>query len=90
MSLLAGIALFIVGLILVVFFAERLVEGAVGTALGFGVSVFLISVIFLGFDPENLAVGVAGSFKRSRDLSGLGLPPDRHATSVKRSSYTSA
>lgn len=70
MSLLAGIALFIVGLILVVFFAEKLVEGAVGTALGFGVSVFLISVIFLGFDPENLAVGVAGSFE---GVAGIAL-----------------
>ena len=70
MSLLAGIALFIVGLILVVFFAEKLVEGAVGTALGFGLSVFLVSVIFLGFDPENLAVGVAGSFE---GVAGIAL-----------------
>ena len=70
MSLLAGLALFVAGLVLVVFFAEKLVEGAVGTALGFGVSVFLISVIFLGFDPENLVVGAAGSFE---GVAGIAL-----------------
>ncbi|GBD97296.1 inner membrane protein YrbG [bacterium BMS3Abin06] len=62
MNAIVSIALFIVGLVLVIYFAEKLVKGAVGTSLGFGISTFLISVIFIGFDPENLAIGAAGSF----------------------------
>lgn len=63
MSLLWALILFVGGLGLIVFFSERLVEGVVGTSLGFGVSAFLISVIFVGFDPENLAVGAVGSYE---------------------------
>lgn len=63
MDLLLAIALFVGGLVLVVYFAEKLVEGVVGTARGFGVSAFVISVVFLGFDPENLAVGSAGAYE---------------------------
>ncbi len=59
-NLLLTLLLFAVGLGLVIYFAEKLVQGAVGTSLGFGVSTFLISVVFLGFDPENLAVGATG------------------------------
>jgi cation:H+ antiporter len=70
MSLFLAIVLFIVGLGLVIYFAEKLVEGAVGTSLGFGVSTFMISVIFLGFDPENLAVGATGSFE---GVAGIAL-----------------
>lgn len=61
MNIFVSIALFIAGLVLVIYFAEKLVKGAVGTAVGFGISAFLISVIFIGFDPENLAVGTVGS-----------------------------
>lgn len=70
MNIFIAIALFIVGLALVIYFAEKLVEGAVGTSLGFGVSAFLVSVIFIGFDPENLFVGAAGSFEQ---VSGIAL-----------------
>lgn len=63
MELILAIVMFLVGIGLVIYFAEKLVEGAVGTSLGFGLSTFLISVIFLGFDPENLAVGAVGSFE---------------------------
>ena len=63
MSLLLSLVLFAAGLALVIFFAERLVQGAVGTSAGFGVSAFVISVVFIGFDPENLAVGAVGSFE---------------------------
>ncbi|MGF1496121.1 MAG: sodium:calcium antiporter [Elainellaceae cyanobacterium] len=70
MSLPLAIFLFIAGLGLVIFFAEQLVKGLVGTSTGFGVSAFLISVIFLGFDPENLAVGAAGSYEQ---VSGIAL-----------------
>lgn len=64
------IILFIVGLTLVIYFGEKLVKGAVGTSLGFGITPFLVSVIFIGFDPENLAVGAVGSFE---GLAGIAL-----------------
>jgi len=70
MNLFLTVVLFVVGLGLVIYFAEKLVEGAVGTSLGFGVSTFLISVVFLGFDPENLAVGATGSFE---GVAGIAL-----------------
>ena len=58
------------GLGLVIFFAEQLVKGVIGTSMGFGLSAFLLSVIFIGFDPDNLAVGVAASAER---VSGIAL-----------------
>lgn len=60
----------VVGLVLVLFFAERLVRGVAGLASGLGLSAFLLSVVFLGFDPENLAVGAAGAYEGA---SGLAL-----------------
>lgn len=65
-----SIALFVIGLGLVIAFAERLVKGALGTSLGFGVSPFLVSVIFIGFDPENLAVGAVGALE---GVAGIAL-----------------
>jgi cation:H+ antiporter len=62
-DIILALVMFVAGLGLVIYFAEKLVEGAVGTSLGFGLSAFLISVVFLGFDPENLAVGSVGSFE---------------------------
>jgi cation:H+ antiporter len=70
MNTIVSIALFVVGLGLVIYFAEKLVKGAVGTSLGFGISTFLISVIFIGFDPENLAVGAVGSYE---GIAGIAL-----------------
>lgn len=63
MSFLASLALFLAGLALVLFFAEKLVEGTVGTSLGLGISTFLVSVVFIGFDPDNLSVGAVASFE---------------------------
>lgn len=63
MNILLTIALFAVGLGMVIYFAEKLVEGTVGLSLNFGISTFIISVIFIGFDPENLMVGAAGSYE---------------------------
>lgn len=60
--MLVAIVLFFIGLLLIVFFAERLVESTVGTSVSFGISTFLISVIFIGFDPENLGVGAVASY----------------------------
>ena len=70
MNIVVAIALFVVGLALVIYFAEKLAKGAVGTAIGFGISAFLISVIFIGFDPENLAVGTVGS---AEGVAGIAL-----------------
>jgi cation:H+ antiporter len=61
MEILIALVMFGVGLGLIVFFAEQLVKGVVGTSLGFGLSTFLLSVIFIGFDPDNLAVGTVAS-----------------------------
>jgi cation:H+ antiporter len=58
------------GLGLVIFFAEQLVKGVIGTSTGFGLSAFLLSVIFIGFDPDNLAVGIAAS---AESVSGIAL-----------------
>lgn len=74
-----SIGLFVAGLILVIYFAEKLVKGAVGTSIGFGISAFIISVVFIGFDPENLAVGAVGSFE---GVSGIALGSIIGATMV--------
>lgn len=70
MNTIISIALFIVGLGLVIYFAEKLVKGVVGTSLGFGISAFLVSVIFIGFDPENLVVGAVGA---TEGIAGIAL-----------------
>lgn len=54
--------LFFIGILLIVYFSEKLVEATVGTSLGFGISTFLISIIFIGFDPENLGLGAVASY----------------------------
>ncbi|MFW6118742.1 MAG: sodium:calcium antiporter [Planctomycetota bacterium] len=64
-----SVVLFVIGLALVLYFAEKLVEGVVGTSVGFGVSAFVLSVVFIGFDPENLGVGAVGSFEGSHGIA---------------------
>lgn len=70
MNIVLSLILFAFGLGLVIYFAEKLVKGAVGASLGFGISTFLVSVVFIGFDPENLAVGAAGSLE---GVAGIAL-----------------
>jgi len=70
MNMGVSIALFVVGLVLIIYFAEKLVKGTIGTSLGFGISTFLISVIFIGFDPENLALGGVASYE---GVAGIAL-----------------
>lgn len=65
-----SVIFFVIGLGLVLYSAGKLVKGAVGTAVGFGVSPFLISVVFIGFDPENLAVGTVGALN---GVAGIAL-----------------
>jgi len=70
MDILIPLVLFGVGLGLIIFFAEQLVKGVVGTSMGFGLSTFLLSVIFIGFDPDNLAVGTVAS---AEGVTGIAL-----------------
>jgi cation:H+ antiporter len=70
MEVLIPLVLFGVGLGLIIFFAEQLVKGVVGTSMGFGLSTFLLSVIFIGFDPDNLAVGTVAS---AEGVDGIAL-----------------
>lgn len=63
MELWLSLLFVIMGIALVLFSAERLVDGTLGVARGFGLSAFLVSTIFLGFDPENLAVGAVGGMQ---------------------------
>jgi cation:H+ antiporter len=70
MDLLIPLVLCGVGLALIIFFAEQLVKGVVGTSMGFGLSTFLLSVIFIGFDPDNLAVGTVAS---AEGIAGMAL-----------------
>jgi cation:H+ antiporter len=70
MDILISLVLFGVGLGLIIFFAEQLVKGVVGTSIGFGLSTFLLSVIFIGFDPDNLAVGTVAS---AEGVTGIAL-----------------
>ncbi|WP_138429307.1 sodium:calcium antiporter [Fodinibius saliphilus] len=60
----------VVGIMLIVYFSEKLVEATVGTSLHIGLSTFLISVIFIGFDPENLALGSVASYE---GLGGIAM-----------------
>jgi cation:H+ antiporter len=69
-DLMIAVVFFGVGLGLIIFFAEQLVKGVVGTSMGFGLSTFLLSVIFIGFDPDNLAVGTVAS---AEGVAGIAL-----------------
>lgn len=69
MDTLINLGVAIVGLGIVIFSAEQIVKGAVGTAASFGVSTFLISVIFIGFDPDNLSVGITAALEGSPGIA---------------------
>jgi len=62
-NLALSLALLIIGIGLLLYFSEKLVEATVGISTGFGVSAFLVSTIFIGFDPENLALGAVASYE---------------------------
>jgi len=56
---LLALALFGLGVVIVVWATERFLEGLVGVAALAGVSTFAISAVLSGFEAENVAVGVA-------------------------------
>lgn len=60
-----GALLFLIGVGLVLWGAERFTDGAVRTAALFTLSPFFVGTVVSGFEPENLATGVAAA------LSGL-------------------
>jgi hypothetical protein len=61
METVIGIGVFILGVVLVVGSAEKLVKSLVGVSMAFGVSTFLLGPLLVGFDAENLAVGIDAS-----------------------------
>ena len=69
MQFLFSLLLFVLGLGLIIYCAEQLVKGAIGTSLRFGMSTFLVSVIFISFDPENLFLGAVASYEQAAGLA---------------------
>lgn len=71
MFMILSLVLFVIGLGLVISFAEQLVKGVLGTSIGFGISPFLVSVIFIGFDLKILRWERLGRLKGSRALRSV-------------------
>ena len=57
--MLIGLLLLAGGILLVVWGAERLTDGAIGAAGRFGLSTFYVGALVSGFEPENLVPGGA-------------------------------
>ncbi len=64
------LAMFVLGIAIIVWATERFVEGMIGSALFLGVSTFALGVVFGGFDAENLGTGIAAGLK---DLPGISM-----------------
>ncbi len=62
-------ALFEVGVVVVIWATERLLEGLVGLAGLFRVSAFAIAAILSGFEAENVAVGLAAARREAAELA---------------------
>lgn len=58
-----AVVLFILGIALVLWSAERLTDGVLGTAASFRLSAFFIGVLVSGFEPENLFTGIVANFE---------------------------
>ena len=71
MSVVFSLALFGVGVALVIWATERLLEGLVGLAWLLRVSAFAVAAILSGFEAENVAVGLAAA-RRGADEVALG------------------
>ena len=73
MSVAFSFALFGVGVALVIWATQRLLEGLVGLAWLLRVSAFAVAAILSGFEAENVAVGLAAAPRRwpwGRSLAG--------------------
>lgn len=64
-----SVLLVVAGLLLILWFAEKIVDGTVGVARSLHASTFLIAAVILGFDPENLAVGAVASFENADGIA---------------------
>lgn len=69
MSVGLAVLVFLLGLGIVLFSAEQMVKGVVGTSLSVGVSAFVLTVVLVGFDPDNLSVGAVASFEGAAGLA---------------------
>lgn len=58
-----AIVLFLLGVGLVLWAAERLTDGILTTAAAFALSPFFVGVLVSGFEPENLATGLVANFQ---------------------------
>jgi cation:H+ antiporter len=59
MTMVLGIALFVVGAALAIFATERLLEGLVSLSMILRLSAFVVGALLSGFEAENVAVGLA-------------------------------
>lgn len=61
-----AIVAIVVGLVLLVWSADRFVDGAVGVAQFFGMSTFLIGMIIVGFGTSAPEMGKEGEKRKKR------------------------
>jgi cation:H+ antiporter len=57
-----AIVIFILGVILILWAAERLTDGILAAAASFAVSGFFVGTLVSGFEPENLVTGIVANF----------------------------
>jgi hypothetical protein len=85
MSMVGAVAGFMLRLGLVLYFAEQLVRGVVGTSISFGLSAFLLSVVFVSLlflrPIGNVPLRVSAATGRGKRLPFL-LPCGREASMV--------
>ena len=62
-------ALFAVGVVIVIWATERLLEGLVGLAGLLRVSIFAIAAVLSGFEAENVAVGLVAARREAAELA---------------------
>src|SRR5919112_4024271 len=61
--------LFVVGIVVVIWATDRLLEGLIGLAGLLRVSTFAIAAILSGFEAENVAVGLAAARREAAELA---------------------
>src|SRR5215213_9342291 len=61
--------LFVVGIVVVIWATERLLEGLIGLAGLLRVSAFAVAAVLSGFEAENVAVGLAAARREAAELA---------------------
>ncbi len=59
--MIVGALFLVVGLVLILWGAERFTDGAIRTAMRFALSPFFVGAVVSGFEPENLITGMAAA-----------------------------